>query len=472
MKKNIFYLLLLFPFYNLQAQNCNCGDNFSYLTNRITKNYVGYADKVTPANSQHFKKFTDSLQQVANQANSYKCLSLCREWLSFFKDKHVDFGMDFGKLNPDSVRIFFANEEKTSWTENTFKSYLQQNKTTLDSIEGIWNYGIYEIGIVKDQTKTATEFIGFVMKADSSRWMPQQIKLKIRETDNQYQTIFFNGGDHSVNYPKLNIRKDLLDFGFFGQWKRGEKKTKTVYPPKFTAPDLMSSFKVLDNQTSLLTLPSFDSKYKLRIDSLVASNKDNLEHTEHLIVDVRDNPGGSTHCFEKLIPYLYTNPIHVDGGLVLATADNIRDCYEKDYPYATAASKRTMKRNNKKLRAHMGELYQLYNGNTIKRSKVLKNPSRISILINGSTASSGELFILRAEQSKKVTLFGQNSAGCVDYGEMVIIHLPCNVFNLVYPAAKSFHAVKRPLDNIGITPQVKIGDNVTDWIEFVKKYKN
>jgi len=79
MKKITFYLLLLFPFYNLQAQNCNCGDNFSYLTNRITKNYVGYADKVTPSNSQQFKKITDSLQQVANQANQYKCLSLCRD---------------------------------------------------------------------------------------------------------------------------------------------------------------------------------------------------------------------------------------------------------------------------------------------------------------------------------------------------------------------------------------------------------
>jgi hypothetical protein len=471
MKKTIFYLLLLFPFYNLQAQNCNCGDNFSYLTNRITKNYVGYTDKVTPTNSQQFKKFTDSLQQVANQANQYKCLSLCREWLDFFKDKHIDFGMDFGKLNADSVRIFFANEEKTSWTENTFRSYLKQDKTTLDSIEGIWNYGMYEIGIVKDNTKKNIEFIGFVIKADSVRWMPQQVKFKIGKNNNQYKTIYYSAGDHSVNYPALIKQNDVLDFGFLGKWVKGERKAKTIPPAVYTEPDLMSSLKKLDDQTTLISLPSFNSKYKTRIDSLIERNKDNLANTKHLIIDVRDNSGGTTGCFEKIIPYLYTNPIHVDGGIVLATDDNIRDCYEKDYPYATAASKRTMKRNNKKLRAHVGELYELYKESTIKRSKVLKNPSRISILMNGNTASSGELFLLRAEQSKKVTLFGQNSSGCVDYGEMVIIHPPCKVFTLVYPVAKSFHAIKRPLDNIGITPQVKIEDNVTDWIDFVKKYK-
>ena len=468
MKYTYLFTLLLLAF-NVSAQNCNCGDNFKYLTERISKNYAGYTDKVTPANSPRFKKFTDSLQQIADISTPYKCLSLCREWLAFFKDKHIEFGMDFNTLDPDSIRIFFANEAKTTWTVNTFKTYLQTDKNKLDSIEGIWSYGIYEIGIVKDTEPN--QFMGFVLKADSARWMPQQIKFKLEKTDNQYKTIFFNGGDHSVQYPKLVTQKDILDFGTFGKWRRGEKKNKTPSPGKYVAPDLMSSFKVLDSQTSLLTLPSFDSKYKLRIDSLIDNNKDNLTHTEHLIIDMRDNPGGITGCFEKLIPYLYTNPIYVHGGIVLATEENIRDAYEKDYPYATAASKKRMKKNTKKLRAHIGEFYKLYPGRTIKLSKIQKNPQRISILINGNTASSGEFFILSAEQSKKVTLFGENTAGCVDYADVIIMHIPCNVFTLIYPTAKSFHSLKRPLDNIGIAPQVRISNEITDWIDYVRKYK-
>ncbi len=126
----------------VKAQNCNCGDNFTFLTKKIAKNYVGYRDKVTPKNQLQFQKFTDSIQQVANRSNRYKCLSLCREWLDFFKDKHMNFGMAFDKLNPDSVRTFFANGEKTNWADSSFKSYLIQTKLKLDSIEGIWSTGI------------------------------------------------------------------------------------------------------------------------------------------------------------------------------------------------------------------------------------------------------------------------------------------------------------------------------------------
>jgi len=466
MKKIILCFLLLFYFYNLHAQNCNCSDNFRYLTNRIIKNYVGYAYKVTQKNEQQFQKFTDSLQKVADSADAYKCLNLGREWIGFFKDKHISFGMDFQKLNPDSVRHFFSMEEKTSWTENEFKSYLTQNKEILDSIEGIWSYGIYEIGIVKDTQPN--QFIGFILKADSIRWMPQQIKFRLTKNGKQYQTIYFSGGDHSEQHPLLSKNGDNLNFGIFGKWVKAPMIKRKIAQPLITSD--APSFRVIDSTTSVLKFPSFSAKYKSQIDSLILRNKTQLDNTNHLIIDVRDNSGGSTKSFEKLLPYLYTNPIKVDGGIVLATEDNIRDCYAIEYPYISEESKLEMKNDVKKLRAHIGEHYQLYDEETIKFPKVLKHPSRISILINEVTASSAELFILRAEQSKKVVLYGKNTSGAVDYGEIVSINLPCKFYSLNYPASKSLHSIKRPLDNIGINPQVRIPDDITDWVEFVRTY--
>lgn len=154
----------------------------------------------------------------------------------------------------------------------------------------------------------------------------------------------------------------------------------------------------------------------------------------------------------------------------MATEENIRDCYEVDYPDLNEESKIEMQNDVKKLKAHQGEFYQLYNDTTITYLNILKNPSRISILINENTASSAELFILRAEQSKKVILFGRNTSGAVDYGETVFTKLPCKFYSLYYPASKSLHSIKHPLDNIGIEPQVKIPDEETDWVEFVRTY--
>ncbi|NTE03272.1 hypothetical protein G6M26_42195 [Agrobacterium tumefaciens] len=465
MKKLLCVFFFMFTVTCLKAQNCNCGDNFKYLTQRITKNYVGYADKVKPLNSQQFKKFTDSLQQIANQSNAYQCLSLCREWLDFFKDKHIEFGIDFSKLSPDSVRTFFADEEKTSWTTNSFKSYLQQNSSKLDSIEGIWSYGIYEVGIIKNTN--SNHFKGFITKADSIRWMPQQIKFRLLKQGGQYQVSYFSGGDHSEQHPILTKKGDTLNFGIYGRWIKGPKIKHQTFPT--TIEEDTPSFTLLDQKTSLIKLPSFKSKYRTQIDSLIITHKAQLAHCEHLIIDIRDNSGGSTNSFEKLLPYLYTNPIKVDGGVVWATEDNIKDCYDIEYPDISAQNKQEMKKDVKKLREHLGQHYQLYNEKIIKFSKILKYPSRISILINNSTASSAELFLLRAEQSKKVTLYGQNTSGAVDYGETVFTSLPCKFYSLYYPASKSLHSVKRPLDNIGIAPNVTIPESETDWINFVIK---
>lgn len=467
MKIIILWFLLLFHFCSLYAQDCNCAVNFRYLTNRITKNYVGFRDKVTKKNQHQFQKFTDSLQTIANKSNAYQCLNLGREWLTFFNDKHISFGIDFDKLNPDSTRKFFSLEQRTTWTESSFKSYLTTNKEHLDDIEGIWTSGIYEVGIIKD-TKP-NQFVGFILKADSIRWMPQQIKFLLIKKDKQYRTVLFSGGDHSEQHPTLSKKGDVLNFGIFGKWVKGTRPKPEALKP--VSDDGGSpSFITFDNKTALIKLPSFNFKYKSQIDSLIVKNKTQLNHTRHLIIDVRNNSGGSTKCFEKLLPYLYTNPIKVDGGVVLATEENIRDCYEVDYPDLNEESKIEMKNDVKKLKAHQGEFYQLYNDTTITYLNILKNPSRISILINENTASSAELFILRAEQSKKVILFGRNTSGAVDYGETVFTKLPCKFYSLYYPASKSLHSIKHPLDNIGIEPRVKIPDEETDWVEFVRTY--
>lgn len=460
--------------YSLKAQNCSCGENFSQLTEKIRKNYVGYSDKVNFSNHDQFQKFTDSLQKIASVSDAYRCMSLSREWLAFFKDKHIDFGLNFDKLSTDSIKLFFQNVEKTQWTEASLNNYLQKNIDKVDSLEGIWNHenNTYKIGVVKDQTKKDQEFIGFIIKSDGLRWLPQQVKFRIAKIGNNYKTIYFGAGDHSIVFPSLIKNGETIDFGFFGKWHKGDYKP-AVTEPKTTSYQRNSTTKFvkINEETILLALPSFSTKYKHEIDSLIDQNKTIIGNTKHLIVDVRDNAGGTTSSFENLLPYLYTNPITIDGGKVLATEDNIRNCYEKEYPFAKEKDRQELKENAKKLRAHLGELYLLYKPHTIKFKNILKNPERISIIINGGTASSGELFLLRAEQSKKVTLFGKNTAGIVDYGETVKLTLPCNFLTVVYPASKSLHSIKRPLDNIGIKPNIEIPENVTDWIKFVTNYK-
>ena len=48
--------------------------------------------------------------------------------------------------------------------------------------------------------------------------------------------------------------------------------------------------------------------------------------------------------------------------------------------------------------------------------------------------------------------------------------MPCNFFNLIYPAARLMRADNDGAD-LGIRPDIVIPADVTDWVGYVKKYK-
>ncbi|RAJ32265.1 S41 family peptidase [Pedobacter cryoconitis] len=473
MKKIFILVLILLPVLS-RAQTCNCADNFKSLVQRVKNNYVGYRDKVTEANQKKFDVFTDSLQQVAASAEKMRCFDICSEWLSFFEDGHIRMQFKPGKATKAEISAFFATSERTDWTERDFDKYLQDNKGKLDRIEGYWTYvfNTYKIAVVKDSSSKEDEFIGFIIKSGNPEWTPQQIKIRIKKVKDKYELIYFRGVDHGKNFGAVSLTGDHMNPGNFGMWYKSmdlfNKDDEGKVPVKLNQ---SPSFKILDEETNLLVIPYFAIKYKKSVDSILERNKALLLKTKHLIIDVRNNPGGLTGTFAQLLPYIYTNPIYTDGGVVWATADNIKDGYDTDMSDLSADDQKKFKKDVEKLKAHVGEFFPLYPADTIEFSQVLKNPQRVSVLMNRGSASSAEHFILRAEQSKKVTLFGQNSAGAIDYTEIVSGKIPCSYFSVLYPAFRSNRVERRRLNNIGINPDVIIPDSVSDWVEFVRTYK-
>lgn len=470
--KNFPLIILLIISFSSNAQNCNCGENFKFMVEKIQKNYIGYNDKINSSNQEKFTRLTDSLQKVANNAGNYQCLPIFREWISYFKDKHLSITYSDSNFSKDEIRKYYSNEEKTDWLKSSFNSYLTSN--SIDQIEGIWNSytGIYQIGIVRDKNNTKS-FIGFIIKADGARWVEQQIKLRITKTDNQYFLDYFRASDHSITPLPFNKTGDTLTMGegINAKWYKSSVNISQL-SNKGTDKDLPPSFKVLDNKTCLFEMPTYASlDYVMKLDSLIKENASILQKSDHLIIDLRNNFGGSILVYRKLIPYIYTNPIFTEGGSVLATPDNIRDYYS-DIPTNVSDSMKTIfNKNLNLLKAHVGEIYNLYPVDTIVLSKKLHYPKTVSILINRNTASAAELFLLEAKQSSKVKIFGTNSSGAIDYLEVVHTKMPCSFYTIGYSAVRSNRLPHYPLDNIGIKPDVAISANETDWLKFVRNYK-
>lgn len=465
-------IFFLFLTTQAQSQDCSCLANFSYMIGKVKKNYAGYYDKVTVANQQKFDLFTDSLLAVAQKSDKYQCSSILREWLAFFKDKHMTAGIDATGFSDDAIRQFYAKDIKASFTETQFYQYLENNKEKKDDIEGVWfnDTGTYKIAIIRDPNQNLLSFLAFVIKADSIYWAPGQIKFEIVKEGQKYQTKYFRSKDHSYMYPIIKREGDTLSFDTYGKWYKNKeiKSSQTITKKKA---DLSPKFTKIGNGISMFSLPSFASlEYVKVMDSLIKQNEAILKSTKHLIIDLRDNSGGSVLVYEKLLPYLYTNPILTEGGTVLASSDNIENGYSNLHPELSDSLQRYFKERLSKLKAHEGEFYKLYPIDTIKLPVVEKYPERISFLVNRNTGSAAELFLLEAKQSKKVKIYGENSAGAVDYTEFIKVKMPCDFFVLYYPACKSLRLPEYPLDNIGIQPDIKIPGNITDWIDYVQTH--
>ncbi|RFM35126.1 S41 family peptidase [Chitinophaga silvisoli] len=253
----------------------------------------------------------------------------------------------------------------------------------------------------------------------------------------------------------------------------GKHPLLDTYFPKTPLPPVAApSFKILNDQTCLLTIPSARLQFKGIIDSLLALHKERLNKTPHFIIDLRENKGGSTICFDSLLPYLYTNPIISEGATVLATEENIRNLYDvTDYPNISDSMKAVFRKEAAALRAHLGTAYQLWNNDTIRMNQVFPYPQKVSLIINQNVGSSTEMFVLKARQSKKVQLFGTHTAGAVDYSDVVPYKMPCTLFALGIPSSRTLRMPAEVIDNIGIAPGVEIPESCTDWVQYVMEHR-
>ena len=233
-----------------------------------------------------------------------------------------------------------------------------------------------------------------------------------------------------------------------------------------------SSVTSLSPATLLIRLPSFEWSEKTMIDSLIKSNDTLLTKTSNWIIDIRGNGGGTDYAFSNLLPFLYTTPVKTYPDEFRSSKSTIRILEENlsDKNLSAAAKEFTthliglMKTQSTGYVSPYGKKYF-----ESKLDSVYSYPKNVAILIDRNSASSAESFLLTAIQSKKVTVFGENSAGILDYGNVQFFDIPDNNFNLVIPIARSSRLPDHPIDNIGITPNVKIEPQRNDKISFIRE---
>ena len=103
----------------------------------------------------------------------------------------------------------------------------------------------------------------------------------------------------------------------------------------------------------------------------------------------------------------------------------------------------------------------------IELEEVFKKPEKVAICIDRNCASSTEQFLIFALQSPKVTLFGENTAGCIDFSNLVPAQTPSKNWTVYYPISRSKRIPLNQIDGHGIEPHVQMDTGSKDLINQV-----
>ena len=465
MKRIIITFLTLAVNLTTYSQNdCNCEKVMEQIIYKIENEYPGFQEKTT--NGILYNSFKNKMVSKSKKSQDSVCLNTLREYLSFFQDGHIYLYRDEIEQKEKDI---ISNDKLNV----DIKQFIIDIQNTSDKLEGIWESPNYKIGIIKSKEN---DYQGFIIEADTTYWKPNEIKFKLYNENNA--DYFMQ--NHSLQKETYKIYDNSILYF---------KDLQSVFIKKKPTPEINTKqiekkineiegfyFKELTSKTVYFKIASFNYPYVDRIEKLIDDNKSFLENHENLIIDLRDNRGGTDLAYQKLLPYIYTNPIRSVGVEYLATQtliNGLQNYLKKISDDEKYESDR--KRINKNIKLYKENLGKFVNPDStiiyIDTIEVAKHsPSQVVILSNNRVGSSAENFIMHVKQSKKVKILGTPSYGALDYGSARWFEIGCKNYHLSLPTFRSLRLPDFPIDNIGLQPDIYIDKSVTNWIDFALKY--
>ncbi|WPY97627.1 S41 family peptidase [Christiangramia sp. OXR-203] len=467
--KKIFLLIFILSLNTASSQNeCNCADAMQKIISQIENDYPGFQEKTK--DTLIYNSLKKQLISESEKTNNDKCIDILKKYTSFFKDGHI-----WILPNEQDKPIVKKKKNEPEKFDINITEFKRKVKKSTDKFEGIWKNENYTVGIKKTGE---TQYTGFIIETDNPNWKPNDIKFQL----NGKKDVAYYLSDHSLYndtyelYDNYLLHINNLKSNFINQ-NIYEKLNPTEIKDKINVIDGFY-FKKLTTKSALLRISSFNYPYVERIEKLIEENKSLIEKSENLIIDIRNNGGGTDNAYADILPLIITNPIR-NIGVELLSTQGLIDGVTK---YKNGLEEKDSLKNKSKIQ-ELDSLIFIYKQNlgkfinldektveidTIKKAE--NSPKEVIILTNSGVGSSAENFVLKAKQSKKVKILGTPTAGVLDYANAYFFKFGCDNYKLLLPTYKSLRLPEYPIDNIGIQPDVYLDETVGDWVQYAIDY--
>jgi C-terminal processing protease CtpA/Prc len=230
---------------------------------------------------------------------------------------------------------------------------------------------------------------------------------------------------------------------------------------------------------AVFTFPNFYGDSYEQLQYLLKKHEQKLSSTKYWIIDLRNNDGGDYRVGMQLLKYIYDKPMVDYNTEMRMTETNFLYWYNTyvkyTYENADTATKQELDSLFTVMKSNYGKMYNRTGAiaDTIKLDKVYRFPQKFGFIINANTVSSGELFTIVARQSSKVTVFGSNSGGMMDYGDPVAYKINGSTIKVDIPLDRQLWLNEGfSVDKEGIKPDIYLSEENCITTIYTKLKKN
>lgn len=231
----------------------------------------------------------------------------------------------------------------------------------------------------------------------------------------------------------------------------------TMYPGE----NIKSDYKCnkLDENTILVSYNDFID-YGLSC-KLIAEHRQELLASKNIIIDVRNNHGGSDSVYFELLNFIFP-----ENYVIKEEYYNLTYMTERNYNNRMATLDEYLKQQpeDEFIKEFMNELIKNKNKGFVTLDidksdyvvKGTKEVKKVVVLTDRYCGSSGDSFVINAKHSPWVTQIGRPTYGVIDYSNQAEQKLE-DEFSLYYPTSVN-EAVNygKWYDNVGVKPDIYI----------------
>ena len=449
-----------------QSNQCNCESVFNFVSTTVEENSASYQHQVVELGGlERYNKFKKELTILSKNYNTQKeCSGLLALYLSFINDSHQWVSLTnpyypFKTFN-DTIAV------KKFLNENVENYPLVDAEVLNKNMEGNWiSTGGLKIQIQKNNTK-GRSYVGLMRDAVSYYAKEGDVRIDFYETAEGLKAILWDYGLKPTIYP-VELKDGILKFGRAFIFVNNEEDVAKKEPFEL---DKKTYFKKLNDETNYLRIHSFDYYNKKNIDSILLQKHQQLTTTKNLIIDIRNNPGGTDLAYQNILKYIfdktsYKNPL---ASSVWGSKDNFKS-YEETV-YFGAENKQDSLEYEKEFQelAKYKGTFEPLNFDIEKIDEIFPFPKKVFIITNRNNASTAEGFVINALKSGKVTTIGENTGGVMSYAEWRRVDIPD------FPAWISVTRKKVQTENNvvyekkGLPPNINIEEiPESEWIDYI-----